>query len=241
MATTSLEINLPESVGKTFSYSEIDSTQLEAKRKIALNYPVPFIVIAQSQTAGIGRFQRQWYSPRGGIYFTLAMESIKNPAVTLVAGITLVEILKNLFPENKLILKWPNDILADGRKISGILTENFRYSLLIGIGINTFKNGKFRSISCDNDRKSEILTGFLKKIDIYLSEFRKNGFEYFIPKYIDYTIPIGSEIEVFTQNRKLEGFFSGINGDGSLILERDGKYFEFASGEVSLKIGEYSL
>jgi len=103
MATKSIEINLPDFIGKVFSYSEIDSTQVEAKRKIAQKCPVPFLIIAKSQTGGLGRFRRQWYSPTGGIYFTLTRKPVNNPAISLVVGIARIEILKNIITERKYI------------------------------------------------------------------------------------------------------------------------------------------
>ena len=110
-------------------YATIDSTNLEAQRLGVAGLHTPTWLVADQQTAGIGRENRHWVSEVGNLYTTLLFPVTANAAqfsqLSIVAAVALYEALAQ-FIEPKLIrIKWPNDILIEGRKVSGILVQGF--------------------------------------------------------------------------------------------------------------------
>jgi len=112
---------------------ETTSTQQEARKLIAEGCAkTGDIVIADEQTAGRGRFGRTWISPKGGLYVTVIHSA--DPLVSLKAGLAVVRALQSV--GIKAGLKWPNDVLAENRKIAGVLIETDGEHSLVGIGLN---------------------------------------------------------------------------------------------------------
>ncbi len=118
------------------------------------------VVISEAQTGGRGRFDKKWFSPPGGIWMTIilqpALEMQDLSKITLLAASAITETLNKSYSIN-LNIKWPNDILFKGRKLSGILAEsekvNDKIYLIIGIGINVnndfsnYKNENLNAVS----------------------------------------------------------------------------------------------
>ena len=97
----------------------------------------PFVVLADAQTQGRGRYQREWTSPKGNLYMTLAWHlSEETPLnfLPLIFGLVLVRVMENMGIEA--VLKWPNDVLIQGAKVGGILMEKHEDLMLCGIGLN---------------------------------------------------------------------------------------------------------
>ena len=117
----------------------LDSTNAEAKRRLAQGRPSGFAVVAGEQTAGRGRQGRSWISPPGsGIYLTLTQRAShdlpEQGFVSIVAGVAVAEWLERY---GVLVgLKWPNDLRVNGRKVGGILCERHDQDLIIGVGVN---------------------------------------------------------------------------------------------------------
>lgn len=129
---------------KILEFEKLDSTQKKAK-EIALKNPEPWTtILAKEQTAGFGRKGDSWYSPRGGLYFStiLPKSKIENlQALTIFTAFLVAKIIKEDFNLEPLI-KLPNDILVNGKKICGILIENLILGRevkcsILGIGLNT--------------------------------------------------------------------------------------------------------
>jgi BirA family biotin operon repressor/biotin-[acetyl-CoA-carboxylase] ligase len=125
---------------------EVDSTNALLKRDIRLyENRLPCFLLAASQTRGRGRDERVWDSPVGGFYGTLAQKLKVSPSLScgllsLLAGLGLREVMADLLPQERLDLKWPNDLLCRERKLAGVLVENLvkgsEWLSFWGIGIN---------------------------------------------------------------------------------------------------------
>ncbi|MBL0921709.1 MAG: biotin--[acetyl-CoA-carboxylase] ligase [Phycisphaerales bacterium] len=124
-------------------FHTIDSTSLEARRRLAagtLNPPIA--LVAERQTGGVGRFKRPWESPIGGLWLTLAWPLGPNPAATLDGlglrlGLAVARAVERVVQgAAPVALKWPNDVLVGGRKAAGILAEVVGDAALIGVGVN---------------------------------------------------------------------------------------------------------
>lgn len=125
-------------------FREIGSTMDVAKELAKRGAGEGTIVVAESQIQGRGRLKREWLSPQGGIYFTVILRPkispIYAPRVNLMASVAVAKTIRKLFGL-KAELKWPNDVLIEGRKVCGILAEmdaetDVINSVNLGIGIN---------------------------------------------------------------------------------------------------------
>jgi BirA family biotin operon repressor/biotin-[acetyl-CoA-carboxylase] ligase len=132
-------------------HGKIDSTNEAARERAETGAPAGTIVVCREQTAGRGRAGRDWYSPRdAGLYLSMILRprDLSHPApVSILAGLGVVERLDAAFSGLRPALKWPNDIVASGRKLGGVLAEASwsearpRY-LVIGVGINVRALGR---------------------------------------------------------------------------------------------------
>lgn len=129
---------------KIIKYKVLDSTQKKAKEIAQRSHQPWTVIIAEEQKNGVGRKGNFWYSPPGGLYFSVILPKGKLQdlqILTILAGFFVAKVLKEEFSLEPFI-KLPNDVILNGKKISGILTENLilgneiKYSIL-GIGINT--------------------------------------------------------------------------------------------------------
>jgi BirA family transcriptional regulator, biotin operon repressor / biotin---[acetyl-CoA-carboxylase] ligase len=117
--------------------SSTTSTQAVARRLLAEGEAdIGDVVTADSQTAGRGRFGRTWISPFGGLYATVICPA--DPRIALKAGLSVIRILQAAsIPAS---IKWPNDILVDGKKLAGILIETIDTCALVGLGLNVLSS-----------------------------------------------------------------------------------------------------
>jgi BirA family biotin operon repressor/biotin-[acetyl-CoA-carboxylase] ligase len=117
-------------------HETLPSTMLEAARLAAEGAPTGTIVAAKEQTAGQGRLGREWLSkPGDGLYCTFILSEAEAPSVTLALGVAVVDALTPLVGTG-LDIRWPNDVLHEGRKLCGILARMENGVVLAGIGVN---------------------------------------------------------------------------------------------------------
>ncbi len=163
-----------------FKLNKVTSTQDFAEAVSSMLYE-NFLVVADEQTRARGRYKRAWYSPKGGLWFTYVKKNFnieEIPISTLKVSLAVREVLSSYFDAK---IRWPNDIVVDDEKVSGILIEAIyngsSTDAFIGVGINTnvkefppdikatsilLKTGK----EVDNDK---LLDEVLSKIEYYLS------------------------------------------------------------------------
>ncbi|WP_048704832.1 biotin--[acetyl-CoA-carboxylase] ligase [Companilactobacillus ginsenosidimutans] len=230
-------------------FSTLNSTNTYAKENIAsFSNEHPTLIIAEHQTAGYGRFKRDFYSPdNSGIYLTLVLpinEHVDPGLLTLSTGLSVVETLQQRFPTQNFTLKWINDILLDKQKCGGILAESHSNShgeishIILGIGLNINTSqfpselksiAKSASSDADIDRNkiiAELLTNFFRHYQTYQSGD-------FLPDYRKACSTLGKKVEIVNGNTVTTGIAQDIGGDGSLILLDDKKNRHLInSGEV---------
>ncbi len=123
----------------------VDSTILEAARQAAAGRRGPLVICARAQTGGVGRHGRRWSSPPGNLYWTILLDDPadlpRDAGLGFAAGLAIVDALAAIgVPRGRLRLKWPNDVLLDGRKLAGLLVEasvtGGQVRTIVGIGIN---------------------------------------------------------------------------------------------------------
>ena len=240
---------------RIFFLREADSTIEVAKQLADYGAEEGTVVTAEVQTAGRGRMGRSWVSPKGGLYLSVILKPKISPkkAVRLVFlfGLAVAEILHELY-EMTVETKWPNDVLMNGKKICGILTEmnttgeKVNY-VIAGIGVNTnFAEKVFpeelrkAATSLENElgRKVELEKLFktlLGKLESFYEIFLKGGFGRILVEWKKYAGFLGCQVEVASGTEKWVGIASDVGSDGALILRlKDGTVKRVFVGDVSL-------
>ncbi|HHX77859.1 MAG TPA: biotin--[acetyl-CoA-carboxylase] ligase [Firmicutes bacterium] len=240
--------------GPLYYFEKTNSTNVIARDLARRGTPEGTIVTAETQVKGKGRLSRRWLSPVGGIWLSFVIyppvSPLQVPLFTFLTAVALVEALAEEGLETG--IKWPNDVLYQGRKIAGILTEmgaeGERVSyLVIGVGINA--NISLLSLTPEVRQKaSSLLTilgrpvdrpalaaAFLARFSHYYYLALEEGFDRIIKLWHRYEITLGRKVLLQQGDKKIEGIASGINDSGSLILTLpDGRQETYLAGEVTL-------
>ena len=192
------------------------------------------IVVAESQTHGRGRLGREWLSPKGGIYFTLIFKPRISPAyaprINLMASVAVAKAIRKAF-DLKAELKWPNDVLIEGRKVCGILAEmeaemdrvNF-INLGIGINVNnpifpyekmatSLKEELGREVS-----RKEFLNSVLKEINERQVLLTK---EDLLGEWKSLSATLGRDVRIVAPGEEIIGQALDIDASGALILKSE--------------------
>lgn len=235
-----------------FLYDSCTSTNQCA----AESFPAPdgSVFVAECQTAGRGRRGRSWSSDdKGGIYMSLLLKPHFSPAfsapITLVAGLAVCTATRSLCRIDAAI-KWPNDIVCNGKKICGILSEistekgQIKY-ITIGIGINvnndtfgTELSEKATSLLIETGKsfsRAEIIAEVLNRFEKYYVEFSKNGFAVLKEEYEKFCITLGKEVSVSQKDGAYRAHALGISPDGGLVIMCENGVKIVSSGEVSVR------
>lgn len=232
-------------------YPSIPSTMDIARKMVTEGIGEGTVVVAGEQTEGKGRLGRRWLSPPGT---SLSLSIILRPTVTLlpqlnmVASLAVVQSVERIAAINP-VIKWPNDVLISGKKVSGILIEsifegNDLEAAIIGIGINVkLDPSSFPEIAAIATSLSIESGGEIsrrKMLYLLLEEFEKvyQGLRRGEPIYERWLArleTLGKLIQVRWGDAIEEGYVDSINTDGSLVLKRrDGSLITVVAGDVTL-------
>ena len=233
---------------------EIDSTNREARDLADEGAPEGTLVLSEAQIKGKGRKGRTWFSPpKGGIYISLILRPtispVEAPKFTLLAAVAIAEALLSMTPLN-IHIKWPNDILVDGKKIAGILTEmstemdavNY---IVVGLGLNVNTprfpdeiQGIATSILIETGKvfpRVRLIQEYLERYETYYEMYKKTGFDPIINRWKDLSNIVGKKVEVRVIGNQFIGEALDIDGDGALILKDDqGVIHRIISGDITL-------
>ena len=206
----------------------------------------PCVVTAKRQTAGRGRRGRSWISQEGNLFMSFAfpapVENIGEMAV--LSGLAVLKTVRCFCPNANLKVKWPNDVLADGGKISGILFERATNGFwIMGIGINVRSNplksvAGYRTMSLNalgaKAERIEVLHQFVMQWDELMLLYQHTGFEVLRRQWLDNAYNLGKTIVVRQGTAEICGIFAGLDDDGALLLDTDGKIKKILAGDVML-------
>ena len=237
-------------IGQNVVYFETtDSTNTVAKQN---DYKDGTVVIAESQTAGKGRMGRTWESEQNtGIYMSIVLmpdiPSHRIPMLTLVSGICVCRVLTKMC-DVPFKIKWPNDIVAEGKKVCGILTEGVispnKNKAVVGIGINV-ANKSFGDELSDKASSIYMLTGKVLEreciINNLLEELEKTYTDFiegkpFISDYEKLCININRKVTFVKDGEETSGIAVNVAENGELVIKKeDGTTLNINSGEVSVR------
>lgn len=244
------------SLGQVVHYfAEVASTNDIAKLLAADGVPEGTLVVADRQTAGRGRRGRAWTSPNGGLWLSVVLRPSVPPAeVALLTTVTAVAVARTLASTGLApAIKWPNDILLTGRKVTGILVElNAEADMVrwavVGIGLNaTVDVAEFppetRQIATSVQaemghpvRKVQLLQQLLTTFDQTYAEWLEQGQAAILNDARRYSCTLGRQVRVSQGSDWVEGLALDLAEDGSLFLRLlDGQIRRLTAGDVSLR------
>jgi BirA family biotin operon repressor/biotin-[acetyl-CoA-carboxylase] ligase len=246
--------------GRNIAYHAVTpSTNILAKALAVEGSPEGSVVVADSQTGGRGRMGRTWVSPPGvNLYFSLILRpvvpSVRVPQLTLLVAAAIHQALCAIIPDLAAMIKWPNDILVNGRKLCGVLCEmqsepDLTHFVVVGIGINV-NQSEFPSLLKDSATslylekgrlfsRPELLASVLNHFEPLYDEWLGQEDLCFILPYLEaYSLLHSKEVTVDQLNRSMSGKVTGISRCGELKLENAaGESILVSSGEAHLRTG----
>ena len=236
---------------KVYHFKSLTSTQDKAK-EFAKNGISNAIIIAEVQTKGRGRFNREWHSGKGGLYMSILLKpkNVGNAKyLTFAAAVSVAKSIKKIANLNTSI-KWPNDVHYNGKKLCGILTEGIfgrENYVVVGIGLNINQNKfdkeikniatslkliKKKTISIDKLAKS-IINEFFALYNNYYTKNKSNGILKIWKKHCD---TINKHLTIITTARKFYGEAIGIDKDCNLLLKLDNnKIIKIIEGDINVR------
>ena len=241
---------------EVYDYKEVTSTNKLAKIKAAEGAKEGTLLIAETQTAGRGRLGKVWDSPEGtGIWMSIILRPPILPqdvsGITLIAGLAICKGIREI-TNLPAYIKWPNDVIINGRKVCGILTEmsaemeRVNY-VIVGIGINV--NTKnipqdlqeiATSLSIEGEKKysrKDIVAATLTSFEKYYKEYLSDeSLSPLLDRYKDLCITLKSKVQIIGKDETYQATPVDIDKTGALIVDKkDGKREIITSGEVSVR------
>ncbi|CAN5540915.1 biotin--[acetyl-CoA-carboxylase] ligase [soil metagenome] len=232
-------------------FAEIDSTNDEAKRCAKSGAAHGTVFVAESQTRGRGRQGRSWVSPRGenllfSVLLRLTCAPARLPPLALVCGLAVRDAILRAAPKSGALVKWPNDVLIDRKKVSGVLVEATLSgtrvdAVIVGIGINVHTRelpdelgARATSVALHAEApadRASILADVIAGLDRDLSHVAARGLGLVHARLSAADALIGSRVTL----EECAGIARGIDLEGRLLLDRDdGTRVRISSGEVTL-------
>lgn len=244
-----------KSMGKTLKlFDSLDSTQSVAHKLAEQGAGEGTLVLAEQQTAGRGRMGRSWHSPKGkGIWMSLVLRPQIpvhfTPQLTLLVAVALCRTIRKIEPL-PVAIKWPNDLLIEGKKISGILLESsaederLKY-VIAGIGISVNLRDEdypdelreigtsLRIASGKEWNRTELIQSFLEQFETLYELYHADGFEPIRVAWEALAISLGKPIRARTPKGNVEGVAESIDEMGALLVRlSDGSVTKLYSAEI---------
>ena len=245
---------ISKKIGRTiYCFSELPSTNDEAKKYVNNIENDGAVFIASSQLQGKGRLGRKWVSPEGGIYFSvLLMPTIKQEDLSRfyiassIAVCLSIEKLYNL----KTYIKWPNDIIIENKKVAGILAETLHGTakqeyLIIGIGINAnslssqIPEGSISLWESSGQfiKRNEIIAMIINKLDYYYDCLNENNLQDIYKLWNRHCYQLGLRVAISRNNDIMYGMIMGVDEkSGALLLRTDSGMMEDIKSADEIKI-----
>jgi BirA family biotin operon repressor/biotin-[acetyl-CoA-carboxylase] ligase len=226
-------------------YERIGSTNDEARRLAGEGALHGTVVHADEQTAGRGRLARRWFSPPGNVYISLLLRynlpSIRIAELSFLAALAVAETADRLLPKRtRTHLKWPNDVLVEGAKLSGILLEEVGGATILGIGVNVLHAPEGAAYATTTILASGgvatvdgTLTILLERLEAHLTRWEAEGFDPIRTAWLARAHPIGTPLRISLPNRHAEGAFAGLDSDGALLLDTQEGRQRILAGDVT--------
>jgi len=239
-----------------YYFSEVGSTNDEAKKRAVAGCSEGALVITETQLGGRGRLARGWFSPVAkGIWFSVVLRPPfppqEAPKCTLMAAVALNRAIRDVTGISCGI-KWPNDILCNGRKLVGILTEmsaemDAINHIVIGMGINVNIDAAeippelreiATSISIETGKATsriDLFARVLERLEELYLVVKAEGFASVLEAWRQESITLGRLVNVVAPDKSFVGRAVDIDGDGALLVETEHGMERVLAGDVSIR------
>jgi BirA family biotin operon repressor/biotin-[acetyl-CoA-carboxylase] ligase len=230
----------------------VSSTMDVAREEIKNNAVHGSVVIADIQKHGKGRLDRAWISPPGGVYLSIILYPSEEllSFLTMAAGLAVIDCIREVCGIEAAV-KWPNDVLVNGKKVAGILAQSgilhsTDYYAVLGIGINADMNLSMQpEISTIATSLSNAIGKPVSRIEVVCSLLENFEKRYAALKsgqslgkeWREHLVTLGKKVSVKSGQTIFEGIAESVSPDGSLLLRQyDGKLVEISAGDVTLRV-----
>jgi len=244
------EVDLPNRF-RLLAFDRIDSTNEEAKRLAMAGENDGAVVWARSQSAGRGRRGRDWRSEEGNLYCSVLLRpkchAQRALQLSFVAAVAMADAVASVLPKGTFVhCKWPNDVLVEGRKVSGILLESQAVALggmdwlVVGAGLNIsyfpedveYPATSLLAQGAVGVSPEDMLESFTRRFTAGMVTWKNVGFEPIRRAWIRRGAGVGKEITVRLERETMTGIFKTLDKDGALILSQDGIEKRITAGDV---------
>lgn len=240
----------PPSPFRIVAYETVGSTNDELKQLARAGEAEGLVIYAREQTAGRGRRGRIWASPPGNLYSSTLLRPRCRAAdaaqLGFVAALALADAIGELVPAVALSCKWPNDLLANGKKVAGILLESEMAGgdqpdfVILGVGTNlassppetTYPATSLAQEGAPGIEPATMLAVFIRHLAEWLEVWWNDGFPPIRAAWLARAIGLGEPIRVRLERDTLDGRFLDLDEDGALLLESAGVRRRIAAGEI---------
>ncbi len=231
----------------------VGSTNDEVKQRARDGAPEGTLVVAGEQLSGRGRSGRQWTSKPGNLYMSLLLrpqcDAGQAAQISFLAALALSTAIVEIAPALKPQHKWPNDVLINGGKISGILLESSARMaggvewLVLGMGVNVAHHPddtgqsvtSLHALGAADCTANSVLHALAPALQQWLETWRREGFAPLRLAWLERAAGLGGPLRVRLAKEEFTGTFRDLDGDGSLLVEQtDGTLRRITAGEVFL-------
>ena len=225
---------------RIISFDQLDSTNSEAQRQLEAGASLPLWIFTKAQTLGRGRRGREWVSQPGNLFcsgvYPLSKDAPHDAQKSFVAALAIYDTLAEYVAPQLLNIKWPNDVLLDGKKVSGILLERFAKGLCIGVGVNLMSRPEGvtdQETACVMDYIAEellndpepilempepVLAILAAKYSGWSKRHDAEGFGPIRDRWLERAARIGEQVTVSLANERFTGYAEGLDMGGALIV-----------------------
>ncbi|WP_417515225.1 biotin--[acetyl-CoA-carboxylase] ligase [Minwuia sp.] len=224
---------------RRIALKDTGSTNDEARSRIADVAEHAFVVTAERQLQGRGRRGRDWISPPGNLYASFAFDPARPvgelPELSFVAALAVCDMARDYVPDPGAVrCKWPNDVLIDGAKLSGILLETAameagRLAVIVGIGVNIASkpaDTPYPAVALgdlvDGIAVETVLAGLSGHLRDWVAVWQSEGFQAIRKAWLARADGMGEPVVARLPDREVHGIFAGLAEDGALVLETGG-------------------
>lgn len=241
---------------KIYHYNNVSSTNDIAKEIAKKNNEEKIVILAETQKCGKGRLGRQWISPKGGLWLSIILRPQISPKealkLTFITSSAVAETIKAMWGLETEV-KWPNDVLVNGKKICGILTEtstkeNIAEFVVVGVGINANIDLKSfpsnlrdtvtslkHELGCEIKRNA-LTKNILQNFEHRYKRLRKGLWSVLLQEWKSLATFFGEQVEVTSFDEVLVGEAWDVDKDGALIIRlEDGVLKKVVIGDVTLR------
>jgi len=225
-------------------YDTLDSTNEEAKRLSAKGETGPLWIVTGRQTQGRGRRGNEWVSPPGNLTATLLTPSEKPEALcapyAFAAALSIADLVGE-YADARVSLKWPNDVLLEGKKVAGVLLETVPGAMLVGIGVNLagapentpFPATSIAALTGMTPDAGEALIRLSSHFANWEARWRDEGFAPLRDAWLARAAHLGAPIRARLAKMELTGIFEDLDAEGALMLRTEtGALTRVTAGEV---------